>query len=131
MKKVCASLVMVALVFGWSANSFALPVFKKHFDEKYIGGADANPDLKKAVETAKCNTCHFGTKKTDRNDYGKALSKWLKKDNFKAPRLAAEADAVKKEVMEALDNAEKEMSPAGGTYGERLKGGMLPGTVDK
>jgi hypothetical protein len=131
MKKVCASLLVVAILFGWSANSFALPVFKKHFDEKYIGGPDANPDLKKAVETAKCNTCHFGAKKTDRNDYGKTLSKWLKKDAFKAPRLAAEKEAVQKEVMEALEKAEKEMSPAGGTYGDRLKEGKLPGTEDK
>jgi cytochrome c553 len=126
MKKICISALLAAAALGWNGTSFALPVFKKYFDEKYIAPADANPDLKKAAETAKCNICHGPAAKPARNDYGKTLSKWLKKANFKAPRLAADPEGVKKEVMEALDKAERVMSPDGETFGSRLENGKLP-----
>lgn len=130
MKKVCVTLLAAAAVLAVSTNLYAIPVFKKTFDEKYVGeGAD--PALKSAVDQAKCNVCHFGTVKKNRNDYGHALSKYLKKDNFKADRLAKEPDVVKKEVLEALQKVEAEKNPTGETYGDRLKAGKLPGTVDK
>jgi hypothetical protein len=128
MKKVIVSLMVLGAVLGITAESLALPIFKKTFDEKYVNG---NATLKAKVDVAKCNVCHFGLKKTDRNDYGKALSNYLKKDKFKADRLKKEPAMVTKEIMDALDKVAAEKNPAGELYGDRIKAGNLPGTVEK
>jgi hypothetical protein len=130
MKKVCVSLVVAAVVFGVSSESFALPAFNKTFQEKYLGSS-ADPALKAKVDQAKCNVCHFGAAKKDRNDYGVALSNYLKKDNFKAARLKADPTGVTKEIMDALDKVAAEKNPTGELYGDRIKAGNLPGTVEK
>jgi hypothetical protein len=127
MKKVGISLLVAAVVLGISAESFALPVFKKTFDDKYV---TADPALKAKVDQAKCNVCHFGLNKKQRNDYGKALSKYLKKADFGAARLKDKPAEVTKEVLDALEKVAAEKNPAGEAYGDRLKAGNLPGTVE-
>ena len=76
-------------------------------------------------------SCHFGKSKKNRNDYGKALSKLLKKDDYKTARVKAEAEAVDKELEEAFKKVEAMKSPGGQTYGERIKAGELPGSVEE
>ena len=77
----------------------AVPAFKKAFDDAY-------PDAKKVSDEQKCNLCHFGKSKKNKNDYGKALAELLKKDNYKDERVKAEADKVKAEK----DALEKRMA---------------------
>ena len=48
----------------------ARPGYLKGFNTAY-------PALKDAAEAAKCGVCHFGDKKTNRNDYGKAQPDFL------------------------------------------------------
>ena len=111
----------------------AVPPFMKEFTAKYVK-ADATDDKDKAfgeivTKTAKCNVCHVGTDKKMRNAYGKQLAMLLKKDNFKADRLAAEPDKVKAEIDAALDAVAAMKSGDGDapTFGELIAQGKLPG----
>jgi len=89
----------------------ARPGYLKSFNAAY-------PALKDAADTAKCGICHFGEKKANRNDYGKAMHEAL---GAKDVKDAAALEAALKKI-ESTKNA------AGKTFGELIKEGKLPGT---
>lgn len=124
MKKVCMMFVLgcvaVALCVGQAS---ALPPFNKEWREKYFEG-NSNATFVEAVGTAKCNVCHFGKSKKNKNEYGKAVGKYLTKKDYEA--VKADADAAKKYVQEGLAKAEAEKSASGKTFGEMFKAGELP-----
>ena len=126
MKNVCCGLFACVVALAATSSAYATPVFKKAFDEQY----GKNETIKKASEDAKCNVCHFGNSKKNKNDYGKALSELLKKDNYKEDRVKAEPEAVKKELEEAFKKVEAAKSKGGDTFGDRLKAGKLPGSPE-
>ena len=116
-------LAAVALSIGFSSPALAIPGFKKAFDDRY-------PELKSVSDEQKCNLCHFGKSKKNKNDYGLALSELLKKDNFKEERVKAEPDKVKAEYDAAFKKVEEGKSKGGETFGERLKAKKAPGTPE-
>ncbi len=87
---------------------------------------DARPQYHRAAQakyprvgefsTDKCFMCHFGSDKKNRNEYGLAFERALGAKNVNA---AAAIDA-------ALERAEMEKSPLGGTFGERLRASQSP-----
>src|SRR5262249_2128465 len=97
---------------------------KKEFEEKYIKkepGTEAEKSLAAAYQKAKCNTCHVGTTKKKRNDYGQALNTLLtKKDVKDKEKIKGALDTVAK--MKSKKNDEG--SP---TLGELIEQGKLPG----
>jgi hypothetical protein len=116
----CAVAVLGTMVLVQVQPAQARPPYKKQFDAKYVKKDSSDPTEKKfaeAAEAAKCNICHVGEKKKDRNEYGMALSKLLKKGD--------EKDIPK--IDSALDTVAKEASKAGPTYGDLIKEGKLPG----
>ena len=67
----------LALVAGPAAPpAFAIKQFETEFKALYV--KDGTP-LAAAVEQAKCNVCHKGKSKKDRNAYGEALAERLDK----------------------------------------------------
>jgi hypothetical protein len=106
--------------------ALAIQEFKKQFDAKYVEG---NEKLAAAVAVAKCNVCHdYKSKsKKDRNEYGMALSKFLKKENFKMDRIKEEPDKVKAEIWDAFKKVEDQKSTTGKSFGDLIKAGELPG----
>jgi len=116
----------VALVCGGSArDAFAIKQFGEEFKAVYVKPDSADPAekaLAAAVETAKCNVCHEGSSKKDRNAYGQALDKLLDKKedakNVEKIRKALE------EVAALPSDPAKADSP---TFGALLKEGKLPG----
>jgi hypothetical protein len=107
-------LMTAGLFLSISANQAeARPnYFKKAFLKVYTNHAEA--------KKAKCNTCHFGKKKKNMNDYGVAIKKALGKKKVK------DVDVIKA----ALKKVEPEKSKIDGkTFGELLKDGKLPGTA--
>ena len=120
MKKVCACVVLCLFAVAWSAQSAsALPPFNKEWVAKY------NPGEKNAAfKDAKCNVCHAGDNKKMKNEYGKAVGKYLTKANYL--KIKEDDAAAKKYILEGLQKAESEKSSAGKSYGELLKAGKLP-----
>lgn len=113
MRRAIAIVLFVGLVSAmFSSPAGARAPYLKEFKEKY--GADA--EYGSLIDETKCFICHVGTKKTNRNDYGKALSKIVMKN---------EKDKAK--IAEALGKVEKEKSPDGMTFGELIKEKKLPG----
>lgn len=102
--------VLAALVFVMGQDAQARPKYMGAFNEAY-------PALKAQADTVKCNVCHFGDKKTNRNDYGAAVGKALGEKNI--------MDAEK--IKEGLKKAEGEKNADGKTFGELIKDGKLPG----
>jgi hypothetical protein len=106
----------IALVAGSSARpAYAIKQFFDEFKAVYV--KDGSP-LAAAVDSAKCNVCHVGSSKKDRNAYGEALAERLdKKEDAKNPE----------KIRMALDEVAKLPSAAGGpTFGALLAEGQLP-----
>ena len=104
----CVAVVAVA----FSPEAQARPEYlNKGFTPTY-------PALKAEIETAKCGVCHFGEKKTNRNDYGKAFGEALGE-----PKVKDE-----EKIKAALKKAEADKSSVEGkTFGDLIKDGKLPG----
>ena len=97
-----------------ASPAFAVKQFYDEFKEVYVnkGSLDAS-----AVAKAKCNLCHEGKSKKDKNAYGELLGKLLdRKKDAKNPE----------KIRQALVAVESEKSPSGETYGDLLKEGKLP-----
>jgi hypothetical protein len=119
MKKVCAC-VLVLVVLGWSMQSAsALPPFNKEWVARYNPG-----DKNAAFVEAKCNVCHAGESKKMKNEYGKAVGKFLTKAKYN--EIKEDEAAAKKYIAEGLQKAEAEKAAAGKSYGELIKAGKLP-----
>jgi hypothetical protein len=115
--------VAVAMVAGATARpALAIKQFNDEFKAVYVKPDSSDPAekaLAAAVETAKCNLCHKGKEKKDRNAYGEALAELLDKKED-----AKNVDKIRK----ALETVAAKASPDGGpTFGELIKAGKLPG----
>ena len=120
MKKVCVCLVLAVIGLGFTFQSAsALPPFNKEWVAKYNPG-----DKNAAFVEAKCNVCHAGESKKMKNEYGKAVGKYLTKAKYN--EIKDDEATAKKYILEGLQKAEAEKG-AGGAYGELIKAGKLPG----
>jgi len=88
--------------------------FYDEFKEVYVNNGELDAG---AVAKAKCNLCHEGKSKKNKNAYGKLLDALLdRKKDAKNPE----------KIREALAKVESEKSSSGVTYGELFKEGKLP-----
>jgi hypothetical protein len=117
--------LMVGTLVARIETAHAVAPFKKEFEEKYVKKDPSTPaekSLAAAVAHAKCNVCHVGTMKKDRNAYGDALDALLdKKVDMKD---TAKIQAALDKVAEMKSNADDPNSP---TFGELITQGKLPG----
>lgn len=97
----------------------ARPEYKARLEEvcKNSKGIDA-------IKEAKCNTCHYGKSKKNRNDFGQAINKQINEETYKS--LKSDKENLLKKVDEALKAALKEKSKDGKTFGELIQSGSLP-----
>ena len=119
---VLAVAAMAILVAAGARPALAIKQFGDEFKAVYVK-ADSNDPAEKAlaaaVEGAKCNVCHKGKEKKDRNAYGEALAALLDKKED-----AKNAEKIRK----ALETVAAQPSVAGGpTFGDLIKQGKLPG----
>jgi hypothetical protein len=109
--------VVAAGAVAWSSPAFAIKPFADEFKALYV--KDGTP-LAAEVENAKCNVCHVGKSKKDRNAYGEALAALLDKKEDKDN---------KDKIRQALEAVAAKPSGAAGspTFGDLIKEGKLPG----
>jgi hypothetical protein len=96
MKKLVVTLCLAAFATAVLAReSLALPPFSKEWNGKYVEG-NKNETFVKAVGEAKCNVCHDAASKSkkDKNEYGKAVGKFLTKAEF--DKVKTDMEAAKK-----------------------------------
>ena len=129
MKKLAVFAIICVALATTAEKAQAIPAFAKAFTERYVS-TSKNADFVAAAKEKKCNLCHFGTSKKNKNDFGKVIAKHLKKTNYSSTRVREEAAAVKKEFDDAFKKILAEKNPAGKTYKSRIDAGMLPGSVE-
>ncbi len=105
-------------------EAHAIPQFSKEFKAKYVDAESSDPVMKDfavKVKKAKCNICHVGKKKKNRNAYGDQLSELLdkKKDKKDKEKIQASLDTV----AEMKVDPEDENSP---TYADLFAAGEIP-----
>ena len=127
MKRSFLLLVCVALFAMSAAQAWAIPPFNEAFKKMYV--QDGTPLAEKVAEV-KCNVCHEGKVKKDKNAYGVAVGKYLKKADFAGDdkKFDPKSPEGVKALNEGLEKAAAEKAPTGGkSYGELIKAGELPG----
>jgi len=108
-------LTLATLASSIPAPAFAIKQFADEFKAVYV--KEGTP-LAAAVETAKCNVCHKGESKKDRNAYGQALAERLdKKEDAKNVEKIRQALAEVAALPSAVD---------GKTFGDLIAEGKLP-----
>ena len=116
----------VVLACGGSAReAFAIKQFFDEFKTIYVKPESADPAekaLAAEVETAKCNVCHVGTSKKERNAYGHALAEKLDKKED-----AKNVEKIKKALEEVAALPSDPANAGSPTFGALLKEGKLPG----
>lgn len=112
----CCAFAVVLVCVTSSVN--ARPQYNKEHLKKYEGAP-----VEDALKEAKCNACHYGKSKKNRNDYGKALEKaGLTKAKF--DELKGDGDALSDHVQKALEKVLE--GDAGKEFSDRIKAGKLP-----
>lgn len=125
MRKLVVAVMALAVCFGVVSAVEAMPPFNKEFVKLYVEPAKDSA-FAKEFDKVKCNVCHEGTNKKNKNEYGEAVGKLLKKADFSGAKIAEDPEGKAKEIVEALKKVEKEKSKDGKTFGEKIKAGVLP-----
>ncbi len=123
MKKLVTSTLLVMVgVFAASAvvrDAYAIPPFKKEFDTMYV---KEGTEFAKKVNEVKCNVCHVGINKKDRNAYGEELAKLLDRKTD-----ATKPDKIKEALQKVAAMKSKSGDDSSPTFGDLIKDGKLPG----
>ena len=141
----CCTVVVVSLLVA-EHRAVATPAFSKEFVKVYVDPVkDATDSDKKAfylaakAKTGKCWICHVnmtsegekGLGKKIRNNYGRALSEFLDKENYSSKRRKAEPEKVSAEIRDAFKKVGAMKSdpnnPDSPTFDELIASGKLPG----
>lgn len=121
----CGALAMGAMLWIATPQAQAIKAFKTEFTAKYVKPDSQDPKEKafaEAVAAAKCNVCHEGRSKKNRNAYGKALDELLDRKTDK--RNPEKIQAALKTVAGKKSDPNDADSP---TFGELISAGKLPG----
>lgn len=126
MKRVALMALTVALL---STPAYAITEFNKQWKGKYLGD-DTPGDFLTAGRKAGCNVCHVKgeDKKEVRNEYGAAVMKFLKAEDFPKDRIKEEPEKVKEEILAGFMKAGEMKSKDGKSFADKIKAGELPAT---
>jgi hypothetical protein len=103
--------------------------FRDEFVAVYVKADSDKPDDKAfaaVVDKAKCNICHVGKVKKNRNNYGKALGELLSRKTDAEDKEKIQAALKKIESLHS--NPKDDKSP---TFIELIRSGKLPGGQPK
>ncbi len=120
--------VMAAAMICAGKPAWAIKPFEVEFKKMYYKpSGDANEKkLADAIDKistgegdmkSSCAICHPGKSKKERNEYGMAINKLLKKTDKEDT----------KKIADSIKTTESEKNAAGKTFGELIQAGMLPG----
>jgi hypothetical protein len=116
-----AGLICLGLNLFMSEPVSARPEYKARLEEVTKASKAAD-----AIKEQKCNVCHYGTTKKNRNDFGKALNKSIDATAYKALKDEDNKEKLTEKIDAALKAAMKEKSADGKTFGSLIEAGQLP-----
>lgn len=137
MRRVLLVVLATTLAASLTASpAMAISHFKKVWADHYTptgdapGAGDVDPEFLKETRKAGCYICHVKgkDKKEARNEYGEALHKYLKAENFDKDRIKKEPEKVQEEIIAAYKKVEEMKSKDGKEFGAKIKAKELPAT---
>jgi hypothetical protein len=124
------SLMVFASPMIFASPASAIAEFGKEF-KKAFSDKEKDADWYKTVSKAGCNACHVKghpDKKEARNEYGKAVHKFLKKKDFPKDYMKSNPEEAKAKILEGLKKANEMKSSDGRKFGEKIEAKELPAT---
>lgn len=106
--------------------------FNKEWKKHYLQDDTDEAFVKTAKKTG-CYVCHVKghpDKKKARNEYGKAVHKFLDKDEIKALKKD-DPEKAAATILEGLKKAGAEKSASGQTFDEKIKANELPAVAEE
>ncbi|MGI9473482.1 MAG: hypothetical protein ACR2NZ_18215 [Rubripirellula sp.] len=96
-------------LMGYTAQGISL--FNRHWIEHYLSDPDMDEETAKQARSAGCYLCHVKgkEKKTSRNEYGEALSKFLDASDFPDDWVEANPEEAKRKIITAFQKVEEEL----------------------
>lgn len=121
-------ILAVALMAVPADQAEATSEFSKVWKAEYLG-EDADADFKSVARKANCYVCHVKKEKKDvRNEYGKAVHKFLDKEKYDKEYVKANPEKANQEILEGIKKANELKSTDGRTFKEKLEANELPAT---
>ncbi|MDG2221636.1 MAG: hypothetical protein P8L85_09660 [Rubripirellula sp.] len=122
--------VMFGCLVLLASPAMAISEFGKQWKGKFLGGDEVDEDFKKAGRKAGCYVCHVKgeDKKKVRNEYGQALNKFLKAEDFPKDYVKANPDEAKAKILEGFRKAGELESKDGKKFSEKIEKNELPAT---
>ena len=113
-----------------ASPAMAISEFGKQWKNEFLGGEDVDEDFKRAGRKAGCYVCHVKgeDKKKVRNEYGNAIHKFLKAEDFSKEYVKANPEEAKKKILEGFKKAGEAKSKDGKTFTDKIKNNELPAT---
>ncbi len=122
--------ILLGCVCFFVSPAMAISEFGKQWKNEYLSGDDVNDEFKSAGRKAGCYVCHVKghpEKKEARNEYGQALHKLLKKEDFSKEYVKANPEEAKKKIVDAFKKVGSEVkSKDGKLFGDKIKANALP-----
>ncbi|TWT94646.1 hypothetical protein [Stieleria varia] len=122
--------ILLGCVCFFVSPAMAISEFGKQWKNDYLSGDDVSDEFKSAGRKAGCYVCHVKDhpkKKEARNEYGQALHKYLKKEDFTKEYMKEHPEEAKAKMVEAFKKVNAEHKSKDGTlFGEKIKAGKLP-----
>ncbi|MEL6105951.1 MAG: hypothetical protein AAFU85_07940 [Planctomycetota bacterium] len=122
--------VLFTCLVLFAGPASATSEFSKQWKSKYLSGDDVDDGFKKSARKAGCYVCHVKgeDKKKVRNEYGKAVHKYLKAKDFPKDYVKANPEEAKKKIFAGLEKAGEMKSKDEKTFAEKIKNKELPAT---
>ena len=124
------SLMLFASPVIFAKPASAITEFSKQFKKSFTD-KEEDPDWYKTVSKAGCNVCHIKgdpKKKKARNEYGKAVHKFLHKKDFPKELFKTDPEKAKAMILEGFKKAGEMKSSDGKKFSEKIEAKELPAT---
>lgn len=123
----------VACLIFLAAPATATSTFSKTWKAKYVDEEKLGEESYKVFRRAGCYICHVkGEDKEEvRNEYGMAVRKFLKNEDFPKDWVEENPEEAEKRILEGFKKANELESKAGEKFGDKIKAGKLPADDSK
>ena len=120
--------LLLGCTFLLASPAMAITEFSKQWKSHYL--KDTSADFEKLGKRTNCNICHVKDKekKKVRNEYGEAISKYLKSKDFPKDYVKNNPAEAKKKILEGFKKAGELKSKDGKKFADKIKAEELPAT---
>ena len=122
--------VLFGCLMLFATPAMGISEFGKQWKNAYLGGDDVDEDFKKVGRKAGCYVCHVKgeDKKKVRNEYGNAIHKYLKAEDFPKEYVKENPEEAKKKILEGFKKAGEHESKDGKKFNAKIENNELPAT---